>query len=89
MRRIGSRDSGHHTERVPGAWPRCPRIGPQLLAWMSGVLYLVPPLAGIDASDDLARSGRTLSVTLSPRDDSLAIHSQPLVSVRVVRHRAA
>ncbi|EIN09429.1 hypothetical protein PUNSTDRAFT_85773, partial [Punctularia strigosozonata HHB-11173 SS5] len=45
----------------------------------SDSLCLVPPLVGVAASDGLAHSGRALTMALSPRDDSVAVYSRPII----------
>ncbi|EIW58253.1 uncharacterized protein TRAVEDRAFT_123029 [Trametes versicolor FP-101664 SS1] len=39
--------------------------------------HLVPPLFEQNAAEDFQRTGRTVSLAVSPRDDSIAVHAAP------------
>lgn len=43
--------------------------------------HLVPPLFGQDGIEDFQRSGRIVSLTVSPRDDGIAVYASPNVRI--------
>ncbi|KAI0774773.1 Nup85 nucleoporin-domain-containing protein [Trametes elegans] len=51
--------------------------------------HLVPPIFGPDAGDDFQRSGRTISLAVSPRDGSAAIYTAPNTDPHTLRAQGA